>query len=115
MARICSDGGWRNGRWIPVVSIGRPEKTWTFVIPGGFHRVIMENCRGSMVTDASLYSALLHDEDGGIADRPDDMADVFTRFLVLLVLSLLGNLHSVENQVTPTDASTRSTRYRQMW
>jgi prenyltransferase beta subunit len=47
---------------------------------GGFHRVIMENCRGSMVTDASLYSVLQDDEDGGIADRPDDMADVFTRF-----------------------------------
>jgi geranylgeranyl transferase type-2 subunit beta len=34
-------------------------------------------------------SFILHcqdDEDGGIADRPDDMADVFTRFLVLLVL-----------------------------
>ena len=35
-------------------------------------------------------------DDGGIADRPDDMADVFHTFFGIAGLSLLGHLHKDE-------------------
>lgn len=38
-------------------------------------------------------------DDGGIADRPDDMADVFHTFFGIAGLSLLGHLHANEDEV----------------
>jgi geranylgeranyl transferase type-2 subunit beta len=46
-------------------------------------------------------------DDGGIADRPDDMADVFHTFFGIAGLSLLGHLHRgqrVFRQIDPVYA-----------
>jgi len=42
---------------------------------------------------ASFILKCQDDEDGGIADRPDDYADVFHTFFGIAGLSLLGHLH----------------------
>jgi geranylgeranyl transferase type-2 subunit beta len=97
---------------------GRPEKQADVCYSWWILSALSIMGKLSWINGDRLASFILHcqdDEDGGIADRPDDMADVFHTFFGIAGLSLLGNLHSVENQVTPTDASTRSTRYRQMW
>jgi geranylgeranyl transferase type-2 subunit beta len=39
-------------------------------------------------------------EDGGIADRPDDAADVFHTFFGIAGLSLLGHLHTAQSPST---------------
>lgn len=42
---------------------------------------------------ASFILKCQDDEDGGIADRPDDAVDVFHTFFGIAGLSLLGHLH----------------------
>jgi prenyltransferase beta subunit len=43
--------------------------------------------------------------DGGIADRPDDMADVFHTFFGIAGLSLLGHLHRADQVVVDTGSN----------
>jgi geranylgeranyl transferase type-2 subunit beta len=43
-------------------------------------------------------------DDGGIADRPEDMPDVFHTFFGVAGLSLLGNLPSNFRQIDPVYA-----------
>lgn len=39
-------------------------------------------------------------DDGGIADRPDDMPDVYHTFFGIAGLSLLGHLHTNQTETT---------------
>lgn len=50
----------------------------------------------SWINEDKLASFILKcqdDDDGGIADRPDDMPDVYHTFFGIAGLSLLGHLH----------------------
>jgi geranylgeranyl transferase type-2 subunit beta len=73
--------GWwlRNGRWIQVVWKTRKADVCLFLVDfvGIWYHGKLSWINGDRL--ASLYE-YQDDEDGGIADRPDDMADVFTRF-----------------------------------
>jgi geranylgeranyl transferase type-2 subunit beta len=50
---------------------------------------------------ASFIAKAQDPEDGGIADRPDDMPDVFHTFFGLAGLSLLGKLPSTYRLIDP--------------
>jgi geranylgeranyl transferase type-2 subunit beta len=53
---------------------------------------------------AAFISKAQDPDDGGIADRPDDMPDIFHTFFGLSGLSLLGKLPSVFRQIDPVYA-----------
>lgn len=85
---------------------GRPEKApdvcYSWWILSALHTI----GRMEWIDKAALANFILasqDDRDGGIADRPDDVADVFHTFFGIAGLSLLGAVPGV-NQVHPVYA-----------
>jgi prenyltransferase beta subunit len=59
--------------------------------------------QGAFIQEIFLLAAALQDEeDGGISDRPDDMADVYHTFFGIAGLSLMG--HAGLAAIDPTYA-----------
>ena len=76
---------------------GRPEKQADVCYSWWILSTLSILNKVSWINEDKLASFILKcqdDEDGGIADRPDDMPDVYHTFFGIAGLSLLGHLHN---------------------